>query len=590
MRKWSTFQLKSIHAQIAVAFSSLILCTTVILSYNSYRLSSDAVTQNSLGYTNELISQVSKNIENYVGNMQSISELPLSNEDLNRYLTLPRPNDLEGKELAKHISLSFQAIVHSKNDIASIVFISPNGTIISDRSMDSFKPYDEIISQDWYTKAQEMEGQIVISSSHVQRIFPQKHNWVVSISRSFPSNGTIYGRGVLLVDLNYNVINDLCKQIQLGKTGYVFIVDPSGDLIYHPHQQLIYSKIRTEEIQRVLQSNHNSFTVGTGSQSKMYTIRTTDFGWKVVGVTYPEELVGNKKDIQYSSSLWGALCLVIALAISVFLSFTLTRPIKKLDTHMKQVEKGNFDIRIEIEAANEVGKLGRTFNLMLMKIKELMHQIRYEQEMKRISELKALQAQIQPHFLYNTLDSIIWMAEMDKVKEVVQMTSALSKLLRSSISSGDELIPISLELQHIDNYLTIQKMRYPRKFTYSIEVDPTILELKILKIVLQPLIENAIYHGIKHKADAGHIRITGKQIDYIVEIKVMDDGVGMDEMKAKTLLTDTKVSNDRKSVGLQNVNQRIVLYFGQNYGLQFESEQEEGTTVTLRIPVRKEVE
>ncbi|NRF93750.1 sensor histidine kinase [Paenibacillus frigoriresistens] len=580
------FHLRSIHSHIALAFSFLILCTTSILSYNSYRLSSQAVTQNSLEYTAQLIEQVSNSIQSYVGNMQSTSALPLNSEDVNHFLTLSNPGEPYAGELSKRITHFFQTIIRSRNDITSILLIASDGRIVSDRSGVHYNSFEEIISQDWYKKALESDGRIHISDSHVQRIFPTEHRWVVSISRLVRNDDNPLRSGVLLVDLNYNIINDLCKQIRLGKKGYVFIVDQAGDLIYHPQQQLLYSQIKTEEIQAVLQARDKTITAGSGDARKMYTIRTMDFGWKVVGVTYPDELVKNKKDIEYSSFFWGALCLVIALMISIVLSFALAKPIKELDTHMKQVEKGNFDIRVDILAANEIGKLARTFNLMLGKIKELMQQIIEEQEMKRISELKALQAQIQPHFLYNTLDSIIWMAEMGKMEQVVRMTSALSKLLRSSISKGEEQIPLSVELKHIDNYLTIQKMRYPQKFTYSIEVEPEILSLPILKIVLQPLVENAIYHGIKHKVDAGHIRIKGRCRNDCLELQVIDDGVGMDPEKARTLLTVDRASQGRKSVGVHNVHQRLEMYYGLPYGLKFESEEDEGTVVTLCIPAR----
>lgn len=580
-------QFKSIHTGIALAFSCLILCTTAILSYSSYRLSANAVTDNSVVYTSELISQLNTNIQTYIGNMESISALAVSNGDLEKYLSMPDPNSEEAGQLSRQLSLFFESIVKSRSDIASIVFVGTNGTLVSDRSYARFKDREELAVQDWYTKATGAKGGVVISSSHVQHIFQNEYRWVVSISRQLGGE-TASGRGetgVLLVDLNYNLINNLCKQIHLGQRGYVFILDPSGDIIYHPQQQIIYTGLKSEEIETILQSQDGPIMLEQGNESKMYIVRTNLYGWKIVGVTYPEEMVVNKKEMQRSSAQWGFVCLIIALVISILLSYKLTKPIKNLDAHMKQVEKGNFDIRVDIESINEMGKLARTFNLMIGKIKELMKQIVEEQEMKRISELKALQAQIQPHFLYNTLDSIIWMAETGKMAEVVTMTSALSKLFRSSISKGEELVPISVELEHIRNYLTIQHIRYRNKFTYAIEVDEMIRDCRILKIVLQPLVENAIYHGIKSSSEPGHIRITGtRRAEGMIELQVMDNGVGMTQEKADSLLLKGRPAETGKGVGLANVNHRIQLYFGLPYGLSFKSEPEEGTTVTLVIP------
>ncbi|PRX71214.1 histidine kinase/DNA gyrase B/HSP90-like ATPase [Cohnella sp. SGD-V74] len=304
----------------------------------------------------------------------------------------------------------------------------------------------------------------------------------------------------------------------------------------------------------------------------------------MIGVTYPDELVGNKGEIRTTSILVGVAFLIVALSISVFLSFRLTKPIKRLESLMKKVEKGDFDLRVEVESTDEIGKLSRSFNLMIGKIKDLMGQIVEEQEMKRISELKAMQAQIHPHFLYNTLDSIIWMAEMGKMADVVKMTGALAKLFRSSISKGDELVPIEVELEHIQNYLTIQKIRYKNKFTYDIDVDPDILSCKTLKIVLQPLVENAIYHGLKQQAVIGHISVTGRREEDGIALRVIDDGVGMNEEQLQSLAEKWRHAEGGKGVGLQNVNHRIRLYFGEIYGLRIESEPEEGTTVTLRLP------
>ncbi|MGO4268889.1 cache domain-containing protein, partial [Paenibacillus sp. TAF58] len=242
MRTWRRpIQFKSIHTKIALAFSCLILCTTIILSYSAYRLSTVAVTDTSLEYTKQLIEQVNKNIQTYIGNMESISALSLSNADLKRYLALKNPKEAEGEQLASQISSYFHDIVASRNDIASIVFAGSNGAIVSERMDANFKSYAELITQEWYSKANRDNGYVAISPSHVQHLYKDEYKWVVSISKQMPNPLPGAASGVLLVDLNYNVINDLCNQIQLGQRGYVFILDQAGDLIYHPQQQLIYS-------------------------------------------------------------------------------------------------------------------------------------------------------------------------------------------------------------------------------------------------------------------------------------------------------------------------------------------------------------
>ncbi|WP_426448420.1 cache domain-containing sensor histidine kinase [Paenibacillus sp. S-38] len=586
MRGVRLFQFQSIHTQIALAFSALILCTTAILSFTAYRLSADAVTGTSLEYTKELVRQVHTNIETYIYNMESISALALSSGELKRYASLPRQDSEEGAELGHRLSEYFRSVVTSRKDIASLLFVGGQGGMVSDRAGGDLKLYSEVKEQEWYTDARQAEGAAAITSSHVQNLFRGEYRWVVSISRTMPSGGGA-GGGVLLVDLNYNVIDNLCKQIQLGRRGYVFILAPSGDLVYHPQQQILNTRLKTERVQEILASTDGTLTFGSGSDRRIYTVSTTRFGWKIVGVVFPEDLARNKRAMQGSAAFWGSLCLGIALSISVILSFTLTRPIKALESHMKLAEKGNFGQRVEIESTNEIGKLSRSFNVMIGRIQELMEQIVQAQEKKRVSELKALQAQIKPHFLYNTLDSIIWMAETGKMEDVVSMTSALAKLLRSSISKGEELVPLTVELEQIQSYLTIQQIRYRRKFTYTLEVPECLHHVRLPKLVLQPIVENAIYHGIKHKAEPGHICITGRRTPDGIELTVSDDGVGMPEDRVRTILNEPRRAADSftsSGVGVHNVNQRMELTFGPGYGLHFVSELEEGTAVTIRIP------
>ncbi len=252
---------------------------------------------------------------------------------------------------------------------------------------------------------------------------------------------------------------------------------------------------------------------------------------------------------------------------------------------MKRVENGNFDTEVKINSADEIGELSRDFNIMIKKINRLMRQNMQDQEQKRKSELKALQAQINPHFLYNTLDSIIWMAEAKKHEEVVEMTSALANLFRLSISKGEQIIPIKKEVEHIKNYLIIQKMRYKDKLDFKIDVNEKIMDYKILKILLQPLVENSIYHGIKNKTGMSLIQITGEKFEDKILLKVIDDGVGMDKHQIKNIFKKSKTSIEKSGVGVRNVNERIKLYFGNNYGITYESKIGIGTTANIWLTI-----
>jgi two-component system sensor histidine kinase YesM len=254
---------------------------------------------------------------------------------------------------------------------------------------------------------------------------------------------------------------------------------------------------------------------------------------------------------------------------------------------MKRVQEGDFDALIHLTyGEKEVVELANSYNIMLMKIKNLIEEKRLEHEAKRQSELNALQAQINPHFLYNTLDSIMWMAESGQNEEVVDMVTALARLFRISISKGHRTIQVFQELEHARNYMLIQKIRYKEKFTFNIEATDDVKQLMTLKLILQPIIENAIYHGIEYMVDKGEINIKvfieGDKLIYLVE----DNGLGMDEETRLALLHREEVEPTRggSGVGVRNVDERIKLSYGDAYGLEIESEIEVGTTIRIILP------
>ncbi|SCW61966.1 two-component system, sensor histidine kinase YesM [Paenibacillus tianmuensis] len=577
------FQFKSIRSSIAAAFSCLILVSVGITSFISYRLSADAVEKNSQAYLSEVMKQVGANIQSYFTNMENISTLALTNKDIKYFISnTVFISEADRRVYEKRISDMFQSILYTRKDIASIMVFGYNGKFVSDRRSTGLNPNAKPEEQLWYKQAKQEGGKPVVSSSHVQHVIQNEYRWVVSLSRELKSTDGIAGEGIFLVDLNLSVISEISSQVNLGKRGYVFIVDNGGNIVYHPQQQLIYSNLKSELIDEVMHAN--SFVAYDGDESRIYSVHDTKFGWKIVGVAYTDELVTNKHTIQSSFLLLAVFGLAITLLLSFVLSHRFSKPIKNLQDKMKQVEKGNFDIRAEIEQENEIGQLGRTFNLMVGHTKELMSEIIRNEETKRKSELKVLQAQINPHFLYNTLDSIIWMAEGKKHEEVVLMTSALAKLFRASINKSDELVHIVIEIEHIRSYLLIQKMRYKEKLDYRIDVSQDIMACKTIKILLQPFIENAIYHGIKNKPGCGLITIAGREKDGKIVFTIEDNGLGMTPDRLRHILVPKTGTESGNGVGIANVHERIQLYFGTSYGVSFESEPEKGTRVTLTIP------
>lgn len=578
-------RLKSIQTNMMLASVLLIVMTIIVMSVASYYLSKEAVQSSAQVYTTELVKQVYNNIKSYVNGMKYMSDLVSGNQTIQDYLSREKFDSLaEEEEYKRTISTFLESMLVSRTDITSVSIFGYNGQFVSGNSELELNPNIDITSFDWFKNARESEGKYAISSSHVQPLFKGSYPWVVSLSRELISKDGRKKLGVFLVDLNFSVMNDMFKDIKLGQRGYLFIVDSYGNIVYHPQQQLIYSNLKYEMIDKVLETENDTFTSDEGGKRRIYTVQDSEFGWKIVGVSYVNEVVGNQKEVMLSLIVLGIVCIVMANIISFLLSLRISQPIKQLQNYMKEVEKGNFNIHVPVSDTIEIGRLAFAFNIMVGKIKELMSQVVRDQEQKRKSEMNALQAQINPHFLYNTLDSIIWMAESNKSQEVVLMTSALARLFRTSISKGKELVTIETELEHITNYLKIQKMRYRNKLDYHIDISENIRDYLTIKVILQPIVENAIYHGIKMKRGPGLITITSEETENDLILKVEDNGNGMDEETLRTLLLPTSGTDNGKGVGVRNVNERLKLYFGIQYGLSYKSTLGEGTVVSIRFP------
>lgn len=585
------YQYMNIRTSILISFSTLIVCALLVFVFVSVHYTENMVKSNSVDYTTKIIKQINTDMDSYISSMENISVLVSKNSDVQSYLF---EDNSKAKEQTsyKHILELFETVKETRKDICNIAIVGTDGKSIINDGNDSISEYISLYELDWYRNAFLKAGKAFISSSHVQNLIKDNYKWVMTLSRTLRNPYTNEQEGVFFIDLNYNAISDLCENNSLGNKGYVFIIDENGNIIYHPKQQLLYSGLLTENIQDIVGHEDNYFVKKVKGDNYLYTFsKSKETGWTVVGVVYMDELMKNSKDMKILYGILTGFLLGLTMIISIVISKEITKPLKILKDSMKEVEKGNFEsASIEVTERNEIGSLSRAFNIMMEEIQNLMEQNIQEQKQKRKSELKALQAQIKPHFLYNTLDSIIWMAEGNKTKDVVLMTSSLAKLLRQSISNEDEVVTIEKEISYVRSYLTIQKMRYKDKLEFEIKMESQIYHENIIKLVLQPIVENAIYHGIKYKEGKGMLLIEAHELKDEIEILIKDNGVGMTKDKLEHIFDANIVNEKSNGVGIHNVQMRLQLSYGKEYGLFYKSSPMEGTTVSIRIPKRGEGE
>ncbi len=579
----------TLDSRIYISFTLLIFFAVFTMQLVSSRFTVNTVRNSVLENNRVLLIQLTAQIDSYIKSLRKLSRTIQNDKQIQYYLSADKGAGLETDTVMKH---SLQNYIQARDDISDILVVGFNGTVITGDPGAVLNRSTSIKRKEWFIKAMEGKGKTYISSSYVQDIIAGRYPWVVSMSRELFSVQDGKPLGVLLIDLKFNRINDLCRSLVVGRKGYNFIIDGQMNYVFHPTQQLVYSNLRSEPVKPILdllqQSKENIYHEGT----RYYMIETSETtGWYVVSVTHMSDILPDWNHIQVSYTIIGLIFFLVVGFAANRISSSITKPVRKLRDIMKSVDTGEFKIAGSMEASDEIKELAREYDIMVGRIRELIAENIREQELKRKSDLKALQAQINPHFLYNTLDSIIWMGEMGQSKEVVHMTSSLAKLFRLSISGGREIIPLKDEIAHVESYLTIQKMRYRDKFTYSIEIDPALYRCPMLKITLQPLVENAIYHGIKEVDHSGIISIRGEKNGDSILLSVQDNGRGMDEAALEALARSVYSSNSddasmltRPGMGVRNVHERIRLYFGEEYGLSFFSSTDKGTTVTVKIP------
>lgn len=588
-KKWDKL-FSSIRTSMIVSFSVLIVSALLIFLMLSINYTQDRILKNSISYTTQIIDLINHDIDSYIDYMENISLLVSNNNDVQQYLFGETTSPAQQNTIFERIQAQFKTVIESRSDISNIVVLSNQGKSIVNTGKDELNEYVSLYDLEWAMEAIKKKDGTSLSSSHVQNMIKNNYQWVVTLSRAIRNPYTNERAGLFFIDLNYDIISDLCENNSMGDMGYIYILDQDGSIIYHPQQQLLYSGLKEERIEEVLNTKNRYFVTNEGDDSRLYTIsKSENTGWTIVGVAYTAELMKGKEETQLIYLITAGVLLMVAVILATFMSSTITKPIKVLKDSMKEVEKGNFkNASIALHSNNEIGSLSNSFNVMTQEIQNLMEQNIHEQKQKRKSELKALQSQINPHFLYNTLDSIIWMAEGGRTNEVVLMTSSLAKLMRQSFINQEETVSIDKEIEYVRSYLTIQKMRYKDKLEFEIDIDPSIRQDEIVKLVLQPIVENAIYHGIKYKEEIGLIRIEGFEQNGKIIITIKDNGAGMDEQTLQHILEENKENYNSNGVGVYNVHMRLQLYYGPEYGIRYESILGVGTIATITIP-RKQV-
>lgn len=569
-----------IQSTIMVAFSVISIAIILCMGSIMYVRFQGLTRQDTLESTQKLIKQTGENLEDYLVDMRQISEAA--------YYNIIKENDFvkEEENIKRGMNLLYEA---NKDDLRSIAVFDQDGNLMAAEPVASQKKTADASEQEWFLKAMDEAENIHFSTPHIQNLFDDgtlRYHWVISSSRVVEIMDNVNShRGVLLVDMDYSSIFRMMNQINSVSNGqYYYLCDRDGRILYHPQQVQINSGIFHENNQAVADYTEGVYEeTFEGEHRKLVVNMISYTGWKLVGVIPDSIFVHEMLDIRHFIGILVLLMAMMLIVLSNIISTKISRPILKLNHSVKEYEAGK-EQDIYIGGSQEIRKLGESIQMSYKDNAKLMNKIIVEQTERRKSELDALQSQINPHFLYNTLDSIIWMIEEEKNKDAAFMTSQLAKLFRISLSRGHTIISLKDEIQHAKSYMNIQRVRYRSAFSVVFDVEPELYSYCAVKLTLQPILENAINYGISEE-DEGEIKVSAKKEDKKIILSVSDNGIGIPEEEIPYLLTDnTKIPKKGSGVGLVNVNQRIQILFGKEYGVTVESQLDEGTTVSICIP------
>ena len=546
---------------ISIFLVFLILLAVVGTFY--YQSSSSAIEATIEGDSQTTISQTSHFIQSYIKKLETTSTSLTQQKDVLAYAENPN------QDQAKGIRDLFLTILKADQDLKTVVLVTKSGQVISADDSVQMKTSSDMMAEDWYQKAIHQGAKPVLTPAR-----KSDSQWVISVTQELvDAKGA--NLGVLRLDISYETLEAYLNQLQLGQQGFAFIINENHEFVYHP-KRTVYSSASEMEAMKPYIETGQGYTLDHQSYVSQEQITGTD--WTVIGVSSLEKLDQVRSQLMWTFLAASALSLLACLCLVWFSLKRWIAPLKDLRETMLKIASGTQNLRAKEAGAYELREVTRQFNAMLDQIDQLMADVRRQEEATRQYELQALSSQINPHFLYNTLDTIIWMAEFQDSQRVVQVTKSLATYFRLALNQGKDLISLSDEINHVRQYLFIQKQRYGDKLEYEIAEDPDFDNLVLPKLVLQPLVENALYHGIKEKDGQGHIKVSVHKKDSGLIIRIEDDGVGFQNPD------DSSQSQlKRGGVGLQNVDQRLKLHFGENYQMKIDSAPEKGTTVEIYI-------
>ncbi len=585
----------SLKNKIFVSNTLIIIIALLLFAIFSNRAFSEALMERTKRSSMREIDLININLDTMINSIEDYSRVIASEHRLQKELVEIKNTSETDNILLKNLRIKtamseiVSNIISPNTQIAGIAVFADQKVIYSGYSIDE-KSVNKIIHNEHLEKAYEIQRPIWMGLAPLQFTDRRKSD-VFSVSKLIRDRNTGNALGVVTLFINeVNISNIYTKNIVTTQDSY-YIVDEKDKVISSRNKSDLYKDIG--EVLRIKDSaykelkKNGSLLLTDKKVPILYSMKAyRKFGWRVISVSGMEEIVSEETKIKNIIILTLIVCAIIVFMTSYIISHTVTKPIYLLLDTMGKIKDGNMKIRADENTDGEVGVLANGFNTLMNQLEESMEQIYKEQKLKRKNEFKLLQSQIKPHFLYNTMETISSFIKLDMKEQALTTIQYISNFYKLSLSRGNEIITVEEEVKIIESYLSIQRLRYAEYMDYALEFDKAMLKYTIPKLTIQPLVENAIYHGLKQSQSKGMIYVKGYiKEDYIV-IEVLDTGIGMPKERVEAISKFGPLREaDPRSFGLRSVDERLKLQYGSHSGISIESVEGEYTLVTVSIPL-----
>lgn len=580
---------KSIHSKIFLTFVLVLLLPVVIVSVSSYLISVQILKNKVSDSYIETAMFIGNGIEQDLYKLEQLNDFIYTNTKNYTYL-------MEHYNSTDESYLDFKSLNDSFDNYFSYVGLSPYISIIALLGNNNalFLYGNESIQissqsmqhSDWYDNTLALNGKINWMGMREVNTMTGGKRMVVAFARVIKDADFTRPIGISFVAVDNQFFSNSLRKANMDLSNEILLLDGAGRTVYRTGSEKVNQAF--EDMDQ-LQGDSGGSYIST-EQGEKYLVAyqyISRYDWWVVEKIPYSELIKDNQNIFYATLWICSICFLLFAVIMYFISSAIVKPIKMLTRTMRGVRNGNLNVRSGLKGEDEMGVLGQSFDYMLDQINELIASIVNEQNLKRDAEYKALQAQINPHFLYNTLNTIRWMAIIKKEDSIKAVVEALGRLLRNTTGKMDSYISVKEELDNLEDYVFIQKLRYREKFEVNYDIHSDCLDCQCIKFMLQPLVENAIFHGIEPKEGRGTIWIRAELDNNLLIFHVRDDGVGMPRQQIDIILYGASDERNRfNGIGIKNIDDRIKMEYGSLYGVEIDSKENEYTDFKLTLPIK----